>query len=524
MTTGSAGSADAEPTALNRGDLQHRAVRGVMWTLIQVFVSLPVGFAVNIVIARVLGAVGYGRLAFLTAAMEVASGVVALGVTPALVQFGSKAHAAGRRADVRRLLSQAQGFRLLVVAPILSLFVVVVARTDLVIVVLVVAFGVLLPAALDGAPACLGIENKTAAGARVVLVSALLTQAAVLLVALSLATADAIWAARLVLTACVVALALVPVAADYRRAILRPRLPRGMPSGFWRFAIPTGLASIISTLVLSRSEIFILTWFSMPAAAGAFALAFGLAGHLFAPAQAIIGPLVPAVSGLHEIDAEAVGPAFRRTLRAGSTIVAGLTATALPALALLVPLIYGSAYASASPLVVVLGLAGGCLVVAAPVMAFTMARLSATQVLLASGVALGVDLVLAVALVPSLGVWGAVLANVGGSATQLGLLLRGELTALHLSWRTAARDAAPLAVGVVVCLATWSVFGRLVGQPLSAAALSAITGLVLLVVGMRVGRVGLTKPDADALRTHLPRLVAGVASWPMACLTIKSAR
>ncbi len=524
MTTGPGEDADAGSGALNRGELQHRAVRGVMWTLIHIFVSLPVGFVVNIVIARVLGAVDYGRLAFLTAAMEVAGGIVALGVTPALVQFGAKAHAAGRRDEVRRLLSQAQGFRLLVVAPLLSVFVVAVARTDPVIVVLAVVFGVLMPAALDGAPACLGIENKTAAGARVVLVSALMTQAAVLIVALTLATADAIWAARLVMTAGVVALALVPVSPDYRGAILRPRLPRGLPPGFWRFSIPAGAASIISTLVLSRSEIFILTWFSMPAAAGAFALAFGLAGHLFAPAQAIIGPLVPAISGLHEVDSASVAPAFRRTLRAGSAIVAGLSAVALPALALLVPWIYGPAFASASPLVVVLGIAGGCLVVAAPVMAFTLARLSATRVLWASGSALVVDLALAVGLVPLLGVWGAVIANVAGSATQLGLLLRGELAVLHLTWRTVAWDVAPVGVGVLACLVAWGVSGAVAGLPVVAAVLAAVMGLALLVVGMRLSRSGLTEPDAAALLRNLPGSVARLVATPIGWLTVRSAR
>ena len=494
-----------------------------MWTLIHIFVSLPVGFVVNIVIARVLGAVDYGRLAFLTAAMEVAGGIVALGVTPALVQFGAKAHAAGRRDEVRRLLSQAQGFRLLVVAPLLSVFVVAVARTDPVIVVLAVVFGVLLPAALDGAPACLGIENKTAAGARVVLVSALMTQAAVLVVVLTLATADAIWAARLVMTAGVVAIALIPVSPDYRRAILRPRLPRGLPPGFWRFAIPTGAASIISTLVLSRSEIFILTWFSMPAAAGAFALAFGLAGHLFAPAQAIIGPLVPAISGLYEVDSGSMAPAFRRTLRAGSTIVAGLTAVVLPPLALLVPWIYGPAFASASPLVVVLGIAGGGLVVAAPVMAFTMARLSAVRVLRASGLALVVDLVLAVGLVPLLGVWGAVIANVAGSATQLGLLLRGELAILHLTWRTAASDIAPFVVGVPACLLAWTLSGVVTPSPFFGAVLSAVAGLALLVAGMHLSRSGLTEPDAAALRRNLPGPVARLLGAPISWLTAKKA-
>lgn len=496
---------------LNRGELQHRAVRGAFWTTAHVIISLPIAFVVNVVVARTLGPVDYGRLAFLSAAMDVATGLVFVGINPGLVQFGSKAHAAGRRDDVRRLLSLVQGFRLMVIAPLLSVFVVVIARLDIAVVVLAVVFGVIVPAALDGAPACLGIENKTAAGAKVVLLSSLLTQAAVLLLALSLATADAIWAARLTMSAVLVLLALIPVSSDYRRAILRPRIPRGFPAGFWRFAIPTGIASVIWTLVLSRSEIFILTWYSMPAAAGSFALAFGLAGHLFAPAQALIGPLVPAISGLREVDPLAVAPAFSRTLRAGATMVAGLTGAALPALALVVPLLYAADFKGVGPVVVALGIASGVLVVAAPVMAFTMARLSANAVLTASAAALVVDLVLAVALIPVIGVWGAVVANIGGSAVQLGLLLRGELRALGLSWGAVLRDVAPVVVGIVACLVAWRASAAVALHPLAQASMSAVVGSSLILVGLRATRTGLSAADARALRRSLPTFVDRLA-------------
>ena len=93
---------------------------------------------------------------------------------------------------------------------------------------------------MDGAPAGLVIENKTAAGAKVVLLSSLLTQAAVLAAVLVVPRADVVWAVRLILLSVTVLLALVPLATAYRRAVLRPRLPRGFPAGFWRFALPAG--------------------------------------------------------------------------------------------------------------------------------------------------------------------------------------------------------------------------------------------------------------------------------------------
>ena len=356
---------------LGRRELQDRAVRGVTWTMVNTVVSLPIAFLVNLVVARVLGVVDYGRLAFLTVVMEVAAGIVMLGVNPALVQFGAKAHAAGRRAEVADLLSKVQGFRLLVAAPILTVVVVVVVSdVGPWFKLIAVVFGVVLPAALDGAPACLGIENKTAAGAKVVLVSNVLTQLAVLGTVLVVAQADVVWAVRLIMVSVTVLLCLIPISASYRRAVLRPRFPRGFPQGFWRFALPTGLAALISTLVVSRTEVLALTWLSDPVSVGLFALAFGLAGHMYAPAQAIIGPLVPAISGLREVDAPSVAKAFGRALRGSSTVVALLSGIALPVVAVLTPTLYGSSYTGIEPVVLAIGVANGFLVVGAPVSAF----------------------------------------------------------------------------------------------------------------------------------------------------------
>ena len=489
---------------LSRRELQDRAVSGVTWTMVNTVISLPVAFLVNLVVARVLGVVDYGRLAFLTVVMEVAAGIVMLGVNPALVQFGAKAHAAGRRTEVADLLSKVQGFRLLVAAPILTVVVVVVVSdVGPWFKLIAVVFGVVLPAALDGAPACLGIENKTAAGAKVVLVSNVLTQLAVLGTVLVVAQADVVWAVRLIMLSVTVLLCLIPISASYRRAVLRPRFPRGFPQGFWRFALPTGLAALLSTLVVSRTEVLALTWLSDPVSVGLFALAFGLAGHMYAPAQAIIGPLVPAISGLREVDAPSVAKAFGRALRGSSTVVALLSGIALPAVAVLTPTLYGSSYTGIEPVVLAIGVANGFLVVGAPVSAFVMARLSASRVLVASLVALLVDVVLALGLIPVWGVWGAVVANIGAATTQMLILFVSELTALHLSWATVGRDIVPVFIGAVVALLAWYA-STFVPSVWWAAAVAAVIGVVGVVGLLWAGRSGLTAGDLGAVVRVLP--------------------
>ena len=59
-------------------------------------ISMPLAFVVNIVLARVLGVEDYGRLAYLTSILAIVNSIIAMGVGTGVVQFGSKAHAAGR--------------------------------------------------------------------------------------------------------------------------------------------------------------------------------------------------------------------------------------------------------------------------------------------------------------------------------------------------------------------------------------------------------------------------------------------
>ena len=513
-----------EQEVMSAGNLQQRAVQGAAWTVINTFVGIPIAFGVNLVVARVLGAADYGRLALLTALMEFVSAVLTRGVATAVIQFGSKAHAAGRTADVARLLSQWQGFRLLVAMPVLGAVVFVVADVPPEAMVLALVFGVVLPAALDGGAACLGIENKTADGAKIALLTTLITQVAVLAVAWLARTPDAVWATRLVVSGSTVALCLFRISPAYRVAVLRPMLPRGLPPGFWAFAVPMGLAGVVSGLISSRSEVFVMSWLAEPAALGIYALAFGLAVHAFAPAQALVGPLIPAISGLREVDEGAVRPAFRRVTRAGSTVVALILSTALAPLALLVPLLYGAEFEEASPVVLALGITAGLATVGGPIFAFVSARLSGKAILAANLIALVVDIGLAILLIPILSTWGAVIANAGGAVTTLTILGTRELRALGLPARTALRDASPAVIGSV-CSAVVFVAGAQAHAPVVVRAVGAgLAGGLLCIAIMRVLRVGLTSEDRGAVGRAIPSRAGRVADLLLRWVSVPDRR
>lgn len=508
--------------AARSGQLQDRAVTGAAWTLLHTVIAIPIAFLVNLLLARTLAPEGYGRLAFLTTLIGIAGNVVALGLTSAMVQFGAKAHARGDEAQVRRVLSSGQGFRLLLVAPVLTVLVVWLVDVPVTVLVLAVVFGVWLPAAFDGAPIALFIENKTAAGAKIAMVSNLVVQAGVVATVVWVGTADSVWAVRVVLTAGGIALALVAISPAYRRAVLRPTMPTGFPSGFWKFALPTGAASLIAELALSRTEVVYLTWLSTPSAVGLYALAFGVAAHIFAPAHALTGPLLPAVSGLREVDPDRVGEAFARALRATATIVALLTTAALPALTVLVPVLYGDEFADAAPAVLILGVVGGFTVLTGPVSTFALARLSARTMLMASMAALVVNLGLALTLIPTVGLWGAVVANAGSSLTQFGVLVGSERRDLSLPIRQVATILVPVLTGCFATVAGWGLVGALGLAGIIGAAVASSGALVLLVAAFRLTGSGLESGDAAAIMRVAPPALRRPVEFALGMVTARS--
>lgn len=500
------------PDPLDRGELQRRAVRGAAWTGIHTLVSLPLAFLVNILIARVLGVEDYGRLAYLTTVITIATVVAGMGVTTALIQFGSREHAAGRPASVNRLLSGAQGFRLLVMGPLIALAVLAFVRVELWLLVVALIFGVGLPALLGTAQDALTIENRTDRAAQLAMIANAVTQVAVVAAVLTIGTADGVWSARVIVAGAVLALPLFAISRAYRRSVLRPKGPWSLPKSFWKFAIPTGAAGIIGALTSNRIELVLLDLLSDPLAMGIFGLAFGLAGHVYAPAQALIGPLIPALSGLAEIDRSAVRRAFLRTSRVASSVGGLLVAGALPALALMVPVLYGTDFFPARDHVVALGLAGAVTLVGSPHSAFLMARLGGRRMLIISVVVLIVNLGLGVVLIPILGVWGATVCCVSAMLVRVFLVTKGEASALGVRPAELGRNLGALIVGVAVSAAIWGVVRSLDTAPIPLAA-TVIGGAVALhLATVWLLGVGLSREDVGAIASSLPRGARGGAT------------
>jgi len=296
----------------------------------------------------------------------------------------------------------------------------------------------------------------------------------------------------------------LPLDRSRRWLVLKPLLPRHMPEGFWKFAGINTVSALVAALAVSRTEVFVLDIFHDGAMVGYFALAYGLASQLTNPIDAVILPLGIGILGLVTTAPHRAGAVLLRATRytaAGSGV---LTAIALPVVTVLVPVLYGRAYDPVMPIVIPLGIASCLVSLHNPLMSFVSARRRADVELRAMLVALVVDGALSFALIPVIGVWGAVVANILGGLASLPLLLSFELPIQHTSltaflgstvdWLVSL-PAAGIAVGSAL----------LVGQgPWVEAAVGGTVGAVAFVVAVRLVRGGFTEEDLGGFLTSVP--------------------
>lgn len=502
--TSEADPGDSAKRAFAPGELQQRAIRGSLWTVIHTVSSVPLAFVVNAVVARVLGPADYGRLAVLTLIISIVSQVANAGVDGATVLWGASSAARGARGEVRRLLARNLGFHLAVQLPLMSIAVLGVSGQAGWHQSLAVVGSLALANALGSSALLFGIEHRTAAGAKMAMASNVGVQLAVLLSATMTEEAGWVWAARQLALAALLPLNLLALDRWGRRSSFRIALPKSFPTGFWRYSIPTATAGLFGLMVFSRSEILFLEFFDKTAALGIFALAFGVAAQITAPVDALLNPLLPAVAGLSGAHPEALKEGRNRALRAASMLSGLILATAAPVLAVALPVVYGSEFADARYPFLILA-AVSCLQSACnPLLAFFNARRQSTLLLMVNLAAFLVDCILAVFLIPPFALAGALVANIGAQGVAIGLLVHREAKILKESPTAIWRLLASWLAGVVAGVSATVAGSAMVFSPIAGAALSLALGTALYATMTRVGRLGMTDGDWAALVRDLP--------------------
>jgi len=510
------GSEDPEPSGA-RADLQRRAVSGTLWTALQMLLGLFFGFGANVVVSRALGPVAFGRLALLGTVISLASTAAGAGVAWGAVQWGVEAWSAGKPDETAQLFARSAGWRLLVQVPVnVAVGVVLLHRSAswvVAVFVVVTVVGTFLETAMLG----LIVTQRTAVGARIAIATTPISQIAGVLVALTAPTAGGVLVAWYAAGAIGPLVAVTLIEPTLRRGVLRPRLPRGMPAGFWRFALQFVGSGLLGLLVFNRSEVLVLELYGQHRGVGIYALAYGLAARLTTPVDAAALPLVAGFGGLLATAPELIGPGLLRAERLVALVSGALMALAVPALVLVVPLLYGADYRGAATLVAVLAIVSTLRVLKHPVDAVLNSRRQSRVLLRANMTSFAIDAIVAFGAIALVGVWGAVAATGAAQAVSIGLQARGEVGLGAVRWRQLIGSCWSWLAGIG-CGAISLGVGTLLVTPCTRVGAAASTVVVsALLLGLARVALGpaLHKGDGGPVISGLPRPLRPMAAWAL---------
>jgi O-antigen/teichoic acid export membrane protein len=441
----------SNPVFLPLGSVDHQrsAARGAVWTLIYVLSSIPLGILANIVVSRSLGPTGFGRVAVFVIVLGVASELSNLGYSASAIRWGSAAWARGDHDDFRSTLAKSLGWHLLVQAPVLAAVAVVLAGLSDVALMVPLVVGVVLPCIASSAALLLTMKSRTDRLAQFSLLNVTVVQTSTMTAAVLTGRPDVTWAATLVAGGVGSAVLFAALSTEERRVCVAVELPRRQPRGFNRFAVLSGANSVLQTLVATRSEVVILASLGYGAETGQFALAFGVAGMITAPVNALIGPLVPAAIGLLQTAPERAHEAYLRALSVSAMFSGIVLGVLVPAVALLLPFVYGGPYAESAGLLLALAACSCIVSVTNPALAFLNAFGVAGALVRRSVAALALNVALALALIPVLGLWGAAIANAAGALANCLPILALYQRHAGAGWAGARKALRPLVWSMV---------------------------------------------------------------------------
>jgi O-antigen/teichoic acid export membrane protein len=192
----------------------------------------------------------------------------------------------------------------------------------------------------------------------------------------------------------------------------------------------------------------------------------------------------------------------------------------VPALVFAIPIVYGRSFTSAAWLFVPLALVSIFQSINNPVVAFANGRRRGGLIVRAYAASLIVDVVVAVALIPPFGAWGAVSANVAGQLVGIVWLAVAEPYALGENPRQFLQLHMPFALGTAA-----GIIASLTGlalrplSPLLAAGSALIVGSIVYLVVVRYFRTGLTTQDRDAMLGASASRARPYLSWVLLPLT-----
>lgn len=403
---------------LHEGDTHgRRSASAALANVSATALSGAIALVLSVVVARALGPGQYGRYAYLTYLLALVGAVATIGVPLTVLQVATAAFGTGNSARAGKTL--ASGTTAVLVGGAATAFVLVQVVDLPVLWQMVLVGGIVGAQWLNAASIVLAATSRVSRAALLTVITSLGSLAAGYVVAVRGFDGDQAFAVLTLQAALCLPVALMLVGRRWTRPLLtlgslRPYLHRG---SFENWVVGVGTLT-----VFSRLEVLALQHFDTPEHVAVYSVAFGLAARIATPVEALLAPLLPSLTALHEQEEwDRLRLAVRRSTIALATLGSLFVAATVPSVVAGATVLYGESFSSVRVPLLALGPLTllKCLVIPATTVLLSSRRQAA--LVKAVVVALLVDVALAVALVPWMSIWGAVAAN--GAAQVIGTLV-----------------------------------------------------------------------------------------------------
>lgn len=401
--------------------LSRRAYRGAVWSSLATVIMLPVNFLGSLLVARILGPADLGEFVALTVFLTLSGPILDFGFSAALPQWAGRAVATGDESLVEELFRKALGFYLLLQLPLTLLGAAVLLRNSPNSYLLTFALLLLIGAGLSSTSHWLAAHNILAVGAKRSIAAGVLGNVVLVAVAAVGGEPEQMWLSRAAVQLLPALAVLFVLGRPALQILFRPRLPRHMPPGFWALARPLWVTTMLGALLATRTEVFLLRGNGFAVAAGVFAVGYGLAAQIMGLISGVHASFGAAlVSTGH--DPELLARGIERGRRLFDVLASLIMAAAGGAAFAIVPL-YGEEYASAVGVFVAVLVASSFQHSLTVYGAAVLVRRESRPLLSAQALALALDLGVAAALIPRLGLAGATAGAVLGMIAINGYFL-----------------------------------------------------------------------------------------------------
>lgn len=326
-------------------------IKKTLWSIVASIASTASLMVSGVVVARILGVDGTGRIAYLNWVANFCVGLFGLGLSAAVSRFSAAARGAGTPVEADRIeayLSKA----CLIPAALGTVSVCLFSFKNPTIsasggTILVATTGALyLASSLSGFYlACLAGRQSFSAIAKVSIISSACQIPAMLVGSVFFGVLGAVAGYTV---------AAIPGTICYFRNLARsiaiPAVPRDLRRQIWSYALHAWGAALVASLVWSRLEVFFLDRFWGSHMTGLFSAAVSLAAISTAAPMLLGNALVPHFSGLFGAGSEAqVRSTYAATTRLMAFVTIPISLCAAAAAPVLLPLLYGEQFREAVP-------------------------------------------------------------------------------------------------------------------------------------------------------------------------------